>query len=147
MAPSIGNDSNARPMMNHQFLTLIAAILLMGVTSIGISSVLMDSRFGVMDARFAQVDARFEQVDARFEQVDARFEQVDARFERLEDRMDRLEDRMDQMDRRMAEGFREMAVAIARLEGLIQGLQNTAATSESVPTPQDQEQSEGRTPA
>ena len=115
MAPSLGNDLEARPMVQYQFVTLIATILLVGVGLATAFSILMDSRFEV--------------VDARFKQVDARFEQVDARFERVENRMDRMENRMDQLERRMDDGFREMAVAIARIEGLIQGFHGTATTN------------------
>lgn len=107
--------------MRHQFITLIATILLVGAATVGVNLSIIGAIAETNDVRFAQIDARFEQVDARFEQVDARFEQVDRR-------LDRLEARMDEMDRRMDERFRDMAAAIARVEGLIQGIQSQTAT-------------------
>ena len=130
-------NHNREMSMRHQFITLIATILLVGAATIGVNLSIIgaiaeanDVRFAQIDARFEQVDARFEQVDARFEQVDARFEQVDRRLDRLEARMDAMDRRMDAMDRRMDERFRDMAAAIARLEGLIQGGQTAAGRTQ-----------------
>lgn len=128
-------NHNPEMSMRHQFITLIATILLVGAATVGVNLSIIgaiaetnDVRFAQIDSRFEQVDARFEQVDARFEQVDVRFEQVDARFEQVDQRLDRLEARVDEMDRRMDERFRDMAAAIARVEGLIQGIHGQTAT-------------------
>lgn len=120
--------------MRHQFITLIATILLVGAATVGVNLSIIGAIAETNDVRFAQIDARFEQVDARFEQVDARFEQVDARFEQVDRRLDRLEARMDEMDRRMDERFRDMAAAIARVEGLIQGIHGQTATGRTQPS-------------
>lgn len=114
-------NHNPEMSMRHQFITLIATILLVGAATVGVNLSIIGAIAEANDVRFAQIDARFEQVDARFEQVDARFEQVDQR-------LDRLEARVDEMDRRMDERFRDMAAAIARVEGLIQGIHGQTAT-------------------
>ena len=48
-------------------------------------------------------------------------------------RMDTMDRRMDAMDRRIDERFRDMAAAIARLEGLIQGIHGPAAAGRAQP--------------
>ena len=128
--------------MKHQFITTVATILMVGITTVGVNLAIIgamgeanDVRFAQIDARFAQVDARFEQIDARFAQVDARFAQVDARFERMDRRMDQLEARIGSLERRVDDGFREMGAAIARLEGLIQGIQTASQAASSQPAP------------
>ena len=94
--------------MKNQFITLIATILLVGAATMGVN--------------ISIIGAIAEANDVRFAQIDARFEQVDRRLDRLAARMDAMDRRMDAMDRRIDERFRDMAAAIARLEGLIQGI-------------------------
>ena len=108
-------NHNRHVSMKNQFITLIATILLVGAATMGVNISIIGAIAEANDARFAQIDARFEQVDARFEQVDRRLDRLDAR-------MDAMDRRMDAMDRRIDERFRDMAAAIARLEGLIQGI-------------------------
>lgn len=108
MALPAGDNPNAKPMTQQQFLTLVVTILLIGAGLIAVNLTI---------ERFLQVDRRFEQV---------------------EERLDRLEDRVDRMDRRIDEGFREMAAAIDRLEGLIQGLPGSARLAKEGPGPQDE---------
>ena len=105
--------------MKHQFLTTVAAILMVGVTTTGVNLSVIGAMGDANDARFAQIDARFEQVDARFERVDRRLDQMEARFEK---RFESTDARIEALERRMDAGFREMGAAIARLEGLIQGI-------------------------
>ena len=112
--------------MKYQFFTLIATILLVGAATMGVNVSIIGAIADTNDARFAQIDARFEQVDARFEQVDRR-------LDRLEARVDALDRRMDAMGRRIDERFRDMAAAIARLEGLIQGIHGQTATGGTRP--------------
>ena len=136
--------------VKHQFVTTVATILMVGLTTVGVNLAIIsamgeandvrfaqiDARFAQVDARFEQVDARFAQVDARFEQVDARFEQVDARFERMDRRMDQMEARIASLERRVDDGFREMGAAIARLEGLMQGILGASQAASEGPAPQ-----------
>ena len=137
-------NQNAKEMsVKLQFVTTVATILMVGLTTVGVNLAIIsamgeanDVRFAQIDARFAQVDARFEQVDARFEQVDARFEQVDARFERMDRRMDQMEARIASLERRVDDGFREMGAAIARLEGLMQGILGASQAASEGPAPQ-----------
>ncbi len=101
-------NHNRRVSMKNQFITLIATILLVGAATMGVN--------------ISIIGAIAEANDVRFAQIDARFEQVDRRLDRLAARMDAMDRRMDAMDRRIDERFRDMAAAIARLEGLIQGI-------------------------
>lgn len=105
--------------MRQQFITLIATILLVGAATVGVN--------------LSIIGAIAETNDVRFAQIDARFEQVDRRFDRLEARMDAMDRRMDAMDRRMDERFRDMAAAIARVEGLIQGIHGQTAAGRPQP--------------
>ena len=101
--------------MKSQFVTTVTAILLVGVTTIGVNLSVIGAMGEANKVRFTQIDARFEQMERRLDQMDRRFEVMDRRFE--------------VMDRRMDEGFKEMVAAIARLEGLIHGLHGTAQTT------------------
>ena len=124
----------------HQFLTLLATILLVGAACIGanltiapVVSEVGEARFDQVDAlldradgwmdwvdtRFDRIDGRFVQIDLRFDRIDARFDRIDRQLDRIDRQLDRLENRLERMQRRMDEGFREMGVSIARLEGLI----------------------------
>lgn len=107
-------NHNPEMSMRHQFITLIATILLVGAATVGVNLSIIGAIAETNDVRFAQIDVRFAQIDARFEQVDRR--------------LDRLEARVDEMDRRMDERFRDMAAAIARVEGLIQGIHGQTAS-------------------
>ena len=120
--------------MKNQFITTVVAILMVGVTTIGVN-------LSVISAMGEANDARFTQIDARFEQVDARFEQVDSRFERMDRRLDQMEGRFESLERRVDDGFREMAAAIARLEGLIHGLHGTARTTAGHPASEPEQSS------
>ena len=122
--------------VKHQFITTVATILMVGFTTVGVNLAIISAMGEANDVRFAQIDARFAQVDARFEQVDARFEQVDARFERMDRRMDQMEARIESLERRVDDGFREMGAAIARLEGLMQGLLGASQAASGHPAPQ-----------
>ena len=113
----------------HQFITTVATILMVGVTTVGVN-------LAVISAMGEANDVRFAQIDARFEQVDARFEQVDARFERMDRRLDQMETRIESLERRVDDGFREMGAAIARLEGLIQGILGASQAASEGPAPQ-----------
>lgn len=112
--------------MKHQFLTLVATILLVGAATIGVNVSIIGTIADTNDVRFAQIDARFEQVDGRFEQVDRRLDRLGAR-------VDAVDRRMDAMDGRIDERFRDMAAAIARLEGLIQGMHGQTAMDRTPP--------------
>ena len=114
--------------MKHQFITTVATILMVGITTVGVNLAIIGAMGEANDVRFAQIDARFAQVDARFAQVDARFERMDRR-------MDQLEARIESLERRVDDGFREMGTAIARLEGLIQGIQTASQAASSQPAP------------
>ena len=110
----------------HQFLVLLATILLVGAAVIGANLTIAPVVSEVREARFDQVDARLDRadgwmdwVDTRFDRIDGRFVQIDLRFDRIDRQLDRLENRLERMQRRMDEGFREMGVSTARLEGLI----------------------------
>ncbi|MYE52029.1 MAG: hypothetical protein F4X81_11240 [Gammaproteobacteria bacterium] len=113
--------------MKNQFIATVVAILMVGVTTIGVN--------------LSVISAMGETNDARFAQIDARFEQVDARFERMDRRLDQMEDRIESLERRVDDGFSEMAAAIARLEGLIHGLHGTARTTVGHPPASGPEQS------
>ncbi|MYH14656.1 MAG: hemagglutinin [Gammaproteobacteria bacterium] len=113
--------------MKNQFVTTVVAILMVGVTTIGVN--------------LSVISAMGEANDARFAQIDARFEQVDARFERMDRRLDQMEDRIESLERRVDDGFREMAAAIARLEGLIHGLHGTARTTTGHPASEPEQSS------
>ena len=115
--------------MKHQFVTTVATILMVGVTTVGVNLAIISAMAQANDVRFAQIDARFAQVDARFEQVDARFERMDRR-------MDQMEARIASLERRMDDGFREMGAAIARLEGLMQGILGASQAASEGPAPQ-----------
>ncbi len=117
----------------HQFLVLLATILLVGAAVTGANLTIapavskvgetrldqVDTPFDRADGWIDWVDVRFHQIDVRFDQIDVRFDRLDARFERIDRQLDRLESRLERMDRRIDEGFGEMGVALARLEGLI----------------------------
>ncbi len=106
--------------MKHQFITTVATILMVGITTVGVNLAVISAMGEANDVRFAQIDARFAQVDARFERMDRRMDQMEARIESLERRVD--------------DGFQEMGAAIARLEGLIQGLHGASqAASDPLP--------------
>ena len=133
--------------MKTQFFTTVSTILMVGVTTIGVNLAVIgamaeanDLRFSQIDARFEQVDRRFEQVDRRFEQVEQRLDQMDRRFEQIDRRFEQVDRRFEIMDQRMDKGFKETAAAIARLEGLIQGLHGTARSTAGQPA-SDPEQS------
>ena len=113
--------------MKNQFVTTVVAILMVGVTTMGVN--------------LSVISAMGEANDARFAQIDARFEQVDARFERMDRRLDQMEDRIESLERRVDDGFREMAAAIARLEGLIHGLHGTARTTAGHPASEPEQSS------
>ena len=102
--------------MKSQNVVLIATVLLVGMTTIGVMLSVLSAFSDTNDIRFAQVDARFEQVDRRFEQVDRRLDQIETRLERME------------------AGFGELRSAIAKLEGLVLGLHGMAPATASDPT-------------
>ena len=115
--------------VKHQFVTTVATILMVGLTTVGVNLAIISAMGEANDVRFAQIDARFAQVDARFEQVDARFERMDRR-------MDQIEARIASLERRVDDGFREMGAAIARLEGLMQGILGASQAASEGPAPQ-----------
>ena len=116
-------NQNAKEMsVKHQFITTVATILMVGVTTVGVNLAIVSAMGEANDVRFAQMDARFEQVDARFERMDRRMDQMEARIESLERRVD--------------DGFREMGAAIARLEGLMQGILGASQAASKGPAPQ-----------
>ena len=115
--------------VKHQFITTVATILMVGFTTVGVNLAIISAMGEANDVRFAQIDARFAQVDARFAQVDARFDRMDRR-------MDQMEARIESLERRVDDGFREMGAAIARLEGLMQGLLGASQAASGHPAPQ-----------
>ena len=123
-------NQNAKEMsVKLQFVTTVATILMVGLTTVGVNLAIISAMGEANDVRFAQIDARFAQVDARFEQVDARFERMDRR-------MDQMEARIASLERRVDDGFREMGAAIARLEGLMQGILGASQAASEGPAPQ-----------
>ncbi len=123
-------NQNAKEMsVKHQFITTVATILMVGVTTVGVNLAIVSAMGEANDVRFAQFDARFAQVDARFEQVDARFDRMDRR-------MDQMEARIESLERRVDDGFREMGAAIARLEGLMQGILGASQAASGRPAPE-----------
>ena len=76
-------------MMKHQFVTMIATMLMVGATTLGVTLAIMDGRF----------------------------EQVDARLDRLEDRMDRMEASMNARFREMATAIGRLEGLIQGLHG------------------------------
>ena len=123
-------NQNAKEMsVKHQFITTVATILMVGVTTVGVNLAIVSAMGEANDVRFAQIDSRFAQVDARFEQVDARFDRMDRR-------MDQMEARIESLERRVDDGFREMGTAIARLEGLMQGILGASQAASSRPAPE-----------
>lgn len=108
--------------VKHQFVTTVATILMVGVTTVGVNLAIISAMAQANDVRFAQIDARFAQVDARFERMDRRMDQMEARIASLERRVD--------------DGFREMGAAIARLEGLMQGILGASQAASEGPAPQ-----------
>ena len=123
-------NQNAKEMsVKHQFITTVATILMVGVTTVGVNLAIVSAMGEANDVRFAQLDARFAQVDARFEQVDARFDRMDRR-------MDQMEARIESLERRVDDGFREMGAAIARLEGLMQGILGASQAASGRPAPE-----------
>ncbi len=123
-------NQNAKEMsVKHQFITTVATILMVGVTTVGVNLAIVSAMGEANDVRFAQIDARFAQVDARFEQVDARFDRMDRR-------MDQMEARIESLERRVDDGFREMGAAIARLEGLMQGILGASQAASGRPAPE-----------
>ena len=116
-------NQNAKEMsVKHQFITTVATILMVGVTTVGVNLAIVSAMGEANDVRFAQMDARFEQVDARFERMDRRMDQMEARIESLERRVD--------------DGFSEMGAAIARLEGLMQGILGASQAASGRPAPE-----------
>ncbi len=123
-------NQNAKEMsVKHQFITTVATILMVGVTTVGVNLAIVSAMGEANDVRFAQIDSRFAQVDARFEQVDARFDRMDRR-------MDQMEARIESLERRVDDGFREMGAAIARLEGLMQGILGASQAASGRPAPE-----------
>ena len=108
--------------VKHQFITTVATILMVGFTTVGVNLAIISAMGEANDVRFAQIDARFAQVDARFDRMDRRMDQMEARIESLERRVD--------------DGFREMGAAIARLEGLMQGILGASQAASKGPAPQ-----------
>lgn len=116
-------NQNAKEMsVKHQFITTVATILMVGVTTVGVNLAIVSAMGEANDVRFAQIDARFAQVDARFDRMDRRMDQMEARIESLERRVD--------------DGFREMGAAIARLEGLMQGILGASQAASGRPAPE-----------
>ena len=114
------NNNPKEMSMKNQFVTTVVAILMVGVTTIGVNLSVISAMGETNDARFAQIDAR---------------------FERMDHRLDQMEDRIESLERRVDDGFREMAAAIARLEGLIHGLHGTARTTASHPASEPEQSS------
>ena len=116
-------NQNVKEMsVKHQFITTVATILMVGVTTVGVNLAIVSAMGEANDVRFAQIDARFAQVDARFDRMDRRMDQMEARIESLERRVD--------------DGFREMGAAIARLEGLMQGILGASQAASGRPAPE-----------
>ena len=97
------------PIMNYEFVTTIATILLVGasIASLTLSAIRSASR--TTNERFEKIDARFEKIDERFEKIDERFEKIDARFFEIQ------------------KEFTAVHSGIARLEGLIDGIRGALA--------------------
>ena len=95
--------------VKSQNVVLIATVLLVGMTTIGVMLSVLSAFSDTNDIRFAQVDARFEQVDRRLDQIETRLERMEA-------------------------GFGELRSAIAKLEGLVLGLHGMAPATASDPT-------------
>ena len=117
----------------HQFLVLLATILLVGAAVIGANLTIAPVVSEVREARFDQVDARLDRADGWMDWVDTRFDRIDGRFDRIDRQLDRLENRLERMQRRMDEGFGELGVAIARLEGLIWRFHGPARSATASP--------------
>ena len=109
-------NQNAKEMsVKHQFITTVATILMVGITTVGVNLAIVSAMGEANDVRFAQMDARFERMDRR---------------------MDQMEARIASLERRVDDGFREMGAAIARLEGLMQGILGASQAASGRPAPE-----------
>ena len=111
--------------MNYEFITIIATILLVGVSIAGFILQALKSMSRTTDARFVKIDERFRQIDQWFDRIDERFEKVDARFEKIDRRLDKFDERFYEIQKEFTTIQREFTTVhsgIARLEGLIEGI-------------------------
>ena len=104
--------------MNYEFITIIATILLVGVSIAGFILQALKSMSRTTDARFVKIDERFRQIDERFEKVDRRLDKFDERFYEIQKEFTTIQ-----------REFTTVHSGIARLEGSIEGIRVSFAAA------------------